>query len=207
MTEQIRHKKKSGRPLSFDPNLALDEMMKVFWRQGYQATSVDDLARCIGVTKPSIYGSFGDKQQIFLKSLRHYLDKAPLGEARFQDDCGPLKENLQRLIELSACGGEAGRESGCMLVNATTECMQLGSPFSERIQAGHELTIERIKRLLAKAQTRGELSAGSDINSLARYLNLLTVGAAVMNKAGADYRELQAAIEVGLQVLDGNLTR
>ncbi|WP_193165330.1 TetR/AcrR family transcriptional regulator [Microbulbifer hainanensis] len=201
--KSARKAKKSGRPLSFDPEWALDELMRVFWRQGYQATSVEDLARSIGVTKPSVYGSFGDKQQIFLKSLDHYVDTAPQGEERFQNDTGPLKANLLRLLErVVSDGGEAKREPGCMLVNATVECMQLGSPFSDHIHAGHDLTIGRLRRILERARERGELSDTADLDRLAHYLNMLTVGAAVMKKAGADRREITAALEIGLEALD-----
>lgn len=200
--KSVRKAKKSGRPLSFDPESALEELTRVFWRQGYQATSVEDLARSIGVTKPSIYGSFGDKQQIFLKSLDHYVDTAPQGEEQFQNDTGPLKANLLRLLEKVVSDGEAKREPGCMLVNATVECMPLGSPFSDHIRAGHDLTIGRLRRILERARDRGELSDTADLDGLARYLNMLTVGAAVMKKAGAGRREVAAALETGLGALD-----
>src|ERR1035438_2174233 len=65
--------RKPGRPLGFDREAALNEAMLLFWRHGFEATSVNDLTKAMGITPPSLYTAFGDKKQLFLEAIQRYL--------------------------------------------------------------------------------------------------------------------------------------
>ena len=65
-------RRKTGRPLSFDREAALEKAMLAFWESGYETTSISDLTAAMGVTAPSIYAAFGDKKRLFLEAMRRY---------------------------------------------------------------------------------------------------------------------------------------
>src|SRR5438445_11772806 len=63
-----------GRPRSFEPEVVLEQAMALFWRHGYSGTSFGDLTEATGLTKPSLYAAFGDKEALYLKCLQHYVE-------------------------------------------------------------------------------------------------------------------------------------
>src|SRR3978361_1815132 len=67
--------RKTGRPLSFDRDAALERAMLVFWRYGYEAASLQELTSAMGITPPSLYSAFGDKEQLFLEAVARYSDR------------------------------------------------------------------------------------------------------------------------------------
>src|SRR3546814_7402993 len=69
-------RKKSGRPLSFDRDTALERAMLVFWRYGYEAASLQELTSAMGITPPSLYAAFGDKEKLFLEAVERYSSKS-----------------------------------------------------------------------------------------------------------------------------------
>src|SRR3954468_23356906 len=85
-----------GRPRAYDPDQALKRVAEVFWRTGYDGASLDDLATATGMNRPSLYAAFGDKSELYLKTLARYRDaNRELGRAIVADD-PPLREFLAR---------------------------------------------------------------------------------------------------------------
>src|ERR1700761_713837 len=90
--------KKTGRPLSFDREAALEQAMLLFWRHGYEATSLSDLRSAMGVTQPSIYTAFGDKKQLFLEAVRRYLS-GPVTSQQIIERAGTACEAAHGLLQ------------------------------------------------------------------------------------------------------------
>src|ERR1041384_4755004 len=68
--------KRRGRPRAYEPEVALARALDVFWKEGFAATSLDDLSAATGMNRPSLYGAFGDKRALYIKSYRSYRDEA-----------------------------------------------------------------------------------------------------------------------------------
>ncbi|MGO4725796.1 MULTISPECIES: TetR/AcrR family transcriptional regulator [unclassified Inquilinus] len=182
-----------GRPREFDPDAALDAAMAVFWRQGYEATSLDDLTRAMGLSRSSFYGCFGSKRDTLVAAIRRY------GDLRLAD--------LEKLVEaepdagralrtaVAALAGVGGSREGCFLINCTVELARQ-DPEVERLGRRH---LERLEAVLARLLARhvGAADAAA-VTAQARALLSLATGASVMRKAGAEpttIDELLAAAE------------
>jgi len=93
--------KRRGRPRAYEPEVALARALDVFWKEGFAATSLDDLSAATGMNRPSLYGAFGDKRELYIKSYESYRDRARqrMGET-FAIDL-PLREMLQRIYAIA----------------------------------------------------------------------------------------------------------
>src|SRR5215471_18083721 len=96
---QPNQRKRRGRPRAYDPDAALTRAIGSFWKAGYSGTSLDDLSAATGMNRPSLYGAFGDKRDLYLKSLAHYweLSRVAMDEALAHEV--PLRVALQRLYD------------------------------------------------------------------------------------------------------------
>jgi len=104
-----------GRPRSFDRDAALERAMQVFWRQGYEATSVSDLTRAMGINPPSLYAAFGDKEQLYLAALERYEQERRESVVRILEEAPSARQAIERLLEEAAsemASGEVWR--GCV---------------------------------------------------------------------------------------------
>jgi len=162
--------KTRGRPLSFDRCAALDRAMHVFWERGYEAASIADLTAAMGITPPSLYTAFGDKERLFLEAIEAY-GKGPGGfGARALAEEPTARGAVQRLLKEAAAElTQDCQPHGCMMVMAATNC----SVAAEHVQAilarrragGVQSMQERIQRGIDE----GELPRGTDAGALANF--------------------------------------
>src|SRR6266702_4731922 len=118
--------KRRGRPRAYDPDAALGRAIGSFWRAGYSGTSLDDLSAATGMNRPSLYGAFGDKRDLYLKALAHYWEQSrgAMDEALAHDL--PLRQALQRLYDKALSIYFSGKDGprGCFAIGtATTEAV------------------------------------------------------------------------------------
>jgi TetR/AcrR family transcriptional repressor of nem operon len=111
-----------ARPRTFDPDDVLRQARAVFWRKGYQATSLDDITEATGLTKPSLYAAFGDKASLFLKVLDHYHEAIVVRAARELSEGTDAREAIEAWLTsfLPMWAGEKGG-NGCLSVNTLTD--------------------------------------------------------------------------------------
>jgi TetR/AcrR family transcriptional repressor of nem operon len=111
-----------ARPRTFDPNEVLLEARQIFWRKGYQSTSLDDITEATGLTKPSLYAAFGDKASLFLKVLDDYHDRLIMRSERILSEAPSARAAIEAWLTslLPVCSGEKGR-NGCLSVNSLTD--------------------------------------------------------------------------------------
>jgi AcrR family transcriptional regulator len=162
--------RRRGRPRAFEPETALIQAMDVFWRDGFAATSLDDVSAATGLNRPSLYGAFGDKRALYLQAYGQYRKRVneafqPLFAAR-----QPLRVKLRRILtaalELYLSGPDGPR--GCFTVlSAASEAIadpDLQGLVGEAIDSADRA----FGRMFADARAAGELPESADPRRLAR---------------------------------------
>jgi len=191
-----------ARPKEFDPDLAVEQAMHVFWRKGYEATSVSDLTDALGIGRASLYGTFGSKDAIYAAALERYrlLEGARALSCLSAD--GTARDKVRALFERLASGGLADPENrGCLVLNAAME--RPHDPATSAQVRGALGAIElALAGVLAEGQERGELDGAKDPRELARFLTTALQGVRLMAKATRDPRVLDDTIAVALRALD-----
>lgn len=185
----------------FDESVALDALMRVFWRQGFEATSIDDLIAASGVKRQSLYNAFGDKEAMFLRALNRYRETvaAPIRAALGGDD---PRAALQHYVALHVTRmAEPGNPAGCLIAGS---CAELGGRDDRlgRWASGETKASElALLEVLETWQRGGRLAAHRDLRPLAVYLIAFVRGLAALHRATGDVEAVRAAMDVGLQAL------
>ena len=192
-----------ARPPTFEREDVLDKAMQVFWAQGYEATSVDDLVKATGLVRQSIYNTFGNKHDFYLEALEHYqafLGARMLGALKHTPS---VKEGFRRLFELvieDAVSDTTRR--GCMMVNAATE-LASRDPAVCKLTTEAEAAKERVlAKLIREAQARGEVDVLKDPDALAKFLYNTVLGLRVRATRRPTRIELEPIVEASLSLLD-----
>jgi len=171
--------------------------MDAFWRQGYEATSVADLCDCTGLHKGSLYQAFGDKHQLFMKSLNHYAGRQfqETAAVAFQSE-SPL-ENI-RAVAHKLCG-DAKEDTGCMMINALVELAPHDADVEAALLEARDKRLRVLSELISSAQEAGEIRDKRDPQKLARQFLVTMAGVAATVKG---FMSTEEAIETMDDVLD-----
>jgi TetR/AcrR family transcriptional repressor of nem operon len=191
-----------ARPRAFDEATALDAATDCFWRDGYEATSIRELAAEMGINAPSLYNAFGDKRALFRDVLQRYVERS--ARARI----GRLETSLPPKAAVRAFLGEivehslSGDRRGCLLVNAALEIAPRDAEMGAEI-AGHLGEIEAFfRRSVAAAQADGSAPANRDPADIARMLLGVTLGVRVLARAKPQRELLEGVVRPALGLLD-----
>jgi AcrR family transcriptional regulator len=195
-----------GRPREFDPEVALTRALRIFWQQGYRATSLPDLETAMAIGRTSIYGAFGDKEALFLAALDLYA-------ARHMQpalDALVAAPNIRAAIRahfkaLLAFFSDPTLPLGCLLTNVATECDRGASPIGRKLAALIGRNENAFYKALRAAQARGEVGASIDVRAVARYFAMTIQGLSVLAKAYADQALLHDVVERMFATLDAFL--
>src|SRR3989441_13007661 len=115
--------KPRGRPREFDREAALEQAIDVFWRHGYEATSVSDLTAAMNINPPSLYAAFGDKEKLFLEAVERYQEQRRQSVTKVFDEAPTAREAVHRLLREAASRlACSGHPRGCMLVMSDANC-------------------------------------------------------------------------------------
>lgn len=189
----------TGRPREFDTELALERAMEVFWRQGYEGTSLSDLTQALGITRPSLYAAFGNKEALFRRVLARYEARA--GAYRPKALAAPTAREVARqlLDGAAALHGDKANPAGCLGVQGALACgVEAGAIRAELI--AHRSEGEKaIRQRLKRAKMEGDLAADADPAALASYLSAVLYGMAVLAAGGASRKELVHVADTAMQ--------
>lgn len=187
----------------FDENEVLTKAMNLFWKQGYSATSVQDLVNFLGINRASIYDTFGDKEGLFLKAFDQYKATNTAGVIQFFESQPNVKLGFQRLFEMSIEASVQDKErKGCFVVNTTTELIP-GDEKILRILEENRITFEGIFfEYLQKGEKEGQFPMGKDLKAITSLLFTLYNGLKVVSKVNPNKKELINSIRQVLLLLD-----
>ena len=189
------------RTKEFEPEAALQQAMELFWQKGYEATSMRDLLRGMGIGRGSFYGTFGDKRSLFLAALDRFerTGTAWILEAlEGPEPMAAIRYVFERTVE-NLVGSEPRR--GCLLANSAVELAPHDPEVAERISRYVRRTEDAFERALVRARSAGDLPEKEDPTSLARFLVNNLHGLRVMARAGAPREALEDTVRVVLGAL------
>lgn len=190
------------RPKEFDRDQVLDLATDVFWKRGYEATSIGDLVAALGIGRQSLYDTFGDKHALYLASLDRYRQRHGGGVACALDSDVPLRRAIRSIFEgaieqlLKDPHGKS-----CMLVAAVAERCPDDDSVAERFCSNLKNMEQALERRLAKAREDGEIGRHLEPAALARYFVNTLNGLQITGKAIRDRRALLEIADVALAVL------
>lgn len=196
--------RKTGRPLSFDRNVALKQAMLVFWRHGYETTSLADLTSAMGVTAPSIYTAFGDKKQLFLEAVQLYAGE-PLKAVEIIDAAPDARSAAASLLTSSAIA-YTGKHTprGCLLASAVASCSANSEDVQKSIAAiRRKITAKLAEKIIADRDSRGHENAAQS-ETLASLVMSVIQGMAILARDGTSRDKLQAIADATIAVWPPN---
>jgi AcrR family transcriptional regulator len=188
---------KTGRPRQFDADRAVVRAMRLFWKNGYDGTSMTDLTRAMGINAPSLYGAFGDKAGLFRAALDRYQQ---LEKASYVDDAlaqPTARAFAERLLRGAADNQTKRNHPGCLMVQGALGRTQDPS-IRKELERRRSLGLTIVRRRLERAQRDGDLPADADPAGLARYLVAVVRGMAIEAAGGATRKQLDAVINIAL---------
>lgn len=192
-----------ARPREFNKEDALQKAMHLFWQKGYEATSMTDLLEATGLSKSSLYDTFGDKRKLFLTALDAYRQFRQEGFKAALNDGRLARESIAALFEgFTTKVLEDRRGYGCMSCN---EAVEFG-PGDQEVQgivlADFQAMEEAFAEAVARGQRDGSITNQEPPQRLARFLTVHLQGLHVMARAGASVEQFDDAIAVMLSTLD-----
>ncbi len=179
-----------GRPLGFDREAALQDAMLLFWRHGYEATSVNDLIQAMGITPPSLYTAFGDKKKLFLEAVQRYMS-GPVTSESIIEDALTAREAAAGLLQAAALGYTGkSMPKGCLLASSAISC----SPAAADVQRGLaeiRLGIERrLRNKIRRDRAMDKVKGKVDGAALAGHVMAVIQGMSTLARDGATRAKL-----------------
>ncbi|UFQ15470.1 MULTISPECIES: TetR/AcrR family transcriptional regulator [Streptomyces] len=193
-----------ARTKEFDPDAALQSALELFWWRGYEATSMADLVEALGIGRASIYATFGNKHDLYLKALERYGEQQrPLLLAELAQP-GPALPAVRAAVRRFGAEATAERRrlTGCFVTNTAAELAPHDATAARVVERNWDRVETLLHSALVRAQAQGELPADRDPLTLARMLLVLLQGLRVVGKASADPARVRDAVEQALTLLD-----
>jgi len=190
------------RPKEFNPDDAVEKAMQVFWHKGYEATSMEDLLEAMDLNRGSLYDTFGDKRQLFLKVIDRYCHGFVGEKFSLLDQPGPALPTLRLFIHGMIEGGLADpQRRGCLIANTVMELSPHEKEIAGMVSQALKMVEDTFFNVLARAKQQGELKNDKDPRALARFLTTMMQGTIVMIKAGASADVVKQTVETALSIL------
>ncbi|MEU0806081.1 TetR/AcrR family transcriptional regulator [Streptomyces sp. NPDC005970] len=193
-----------ARTKEFDPDAALQSALELFWRRGYEATSMADLVEHLGIGRASIYATFGNKHELYLKALDRYAETRDPRLLDALSQPGPALPAVRALVRRFAAEAASPEERsrGCFITNSAAELAPHDPVVARRVEISWEHVETPLYAALVRARAQGELPGDRDPRTLARMLFVLMQGLRVVGKASQDPARVRDAAEQALALLD-----
>jgi AcrR family transcriptional regulator len=188
-----------GRPREFDVDQALDRALKLFWRKGYEGTTLPELTRAMGINRPSLYAAFGSKEGLFRKALDRY-DEGPaayLSEALKEPTARAVAQRLlDGIIDLVT---DRRNPRGCLMVHGALASGEAAESVRKLLISRRLASEAAIRERFERALSDGDLPADAHPADLARYIVAVLQGIAVQAVGGASRAELRRVAAMALR--------
>ncbi len=204
MTEAVR---KRGRPRVLDPQVGLEKAALLFWEHGYEGTSIADLTQAMGVTPPSLYATFGSKEDLY----RQALDYAMEGENRRRAEAlrgaaSAYDVMAFYLHDVAESISQPGKPRGCIVSSAVLQHSEASASVAQDVAARREAATQAMKDRFNRAVSDGELPADTDTDSLARFYAAVVQGMSAQACDGACTARLKQVADIALSAWPGERT-
>ena len=189
-----------GRPKQFDPDVAVDEAMELFWRKGFTDTSPQDLVAQLGIGKGSLYNTFGSKRAVFDLALRRYVDMRVASVVEVLDGPGSVTARLRAALRRLADADVTLTSRGCLAVNTAVELAGSDKAAANTVGRLFERIEDAFRLVIEEGQRSGEITAGCDSRQLASLLLSSFIGMSVLAKT-MDAQRLQRVVDAVMAIL------
>ncbi len=197
-----------GRPRSFDRDAALERAMLLFWEHGYEATSLAELTSAMGISPPSLYAAFGDKQALFLEAVDRYVTRGGADSESLMGEAKSAREAVAQFLEASALRlTNPHFPRGCMVVLAAVSCSEEAAPVQHKLAACRATWEKAIKQRIERGLAEGDVPAGTNSAALASFYMAVVQGMSLHAKDGAPRKRLQEIAETALQAWPASARR
>jgi AcrR family transcriptional regulator len=192
---------KTGRPISFDKDAALEAAMLLFWERGFEGTSMADLTQAMGLNPSSIYAAFGDKHALFSLAVKRYLGiRAQYAVKALQEPT--LGKVIRALFENTVAFLTApGHPPTCMTLAGAMGCSVDATPARDLMTEIRKQNEAAIRKRLLLARKSGELSKEINVNDYTRYLSSILAGLSIQAANGSTKAELKRTAQMALRHL------
>lgn len=192
-----------GRPLTFEPEQALDDAMRQFWYFGYEATSLQDLLDAMSISKSSFYQAFHSKHALFERCVRRYRDWMLQTMRDLLADAQSGRSFIEQILtDVTRQTRGTGERRGCLVMNAATEFAQRDKVIAELVTGSLDAFADVFHAAILQGQAEGRIARDKDPVALARYLVTSLGGLNIMARAGQSAASLRSTIGVILSALD-----
>ncbi len=192
---------KTGRPISFDKDAALEAAMLLFWERGYEGASMADLTHAMGLSPSSIYAAFGDKQNLFALAAKRYLENPAQYAARALAEPtlkGVIRALLENTVEFLTT---PGHPPTCMSLAGAMGCSVDATPARDLMTEIRRQNEVAIRERFLKARKSGELPKSINVDDYTRYLSSVLAGLSIQAANGSTKAELKRTAQMALRYL------
>ncbi|HVS93991.1 MAG TPA: TetR/AcrR family transcriptional regulator [Mucilaginibacter sp.] len=192
-----------ARTKDFDEDEVLQKAMNLFWLKGYNATSMQDLVDGLGISRSSLYDTYGDKHTLFIRALERYRESAQQKLSKIIDEAPTAREGIRRMLEytIKELAGDK-EQKGCFLVNAAVEVAPHDAEVNKMLCENDGRMEEFLFALIQKGQESGEITNKSDAKTLADFIFNNIKGMRVTARAVSDRAFFDDMIGLTMSVLD-----
>ncbi|SDN86650.1 TetR/AcrR family transcriptional regulator [Afipia sp. GAS231] len=197
--------KRRGRPRAYQPDIALAKALDLFRKGGFAATSLDDLSAATGMNRPSLYGAFGDKRELYIKSYRRYREDARAAMQDIFREEQPIRQRLLRIYAVALdiyLSGEAGPR-GCFTVMTAASEAVADPDIRAMVLEGFAELDKAFAACFRHAREKGELPEGADPAVLAQLASATIHTIAIRARAQVPRGELEAIVKGAIDVMVG----
>jgi AcrR family transcriptional regulator len=192
-----------GRPREFDRDAALDQALQLFWKRGYEGTSIADLTQELGITAPSLYSAFTSKADLYREALAHYQEQQGASTAQALAEKPTFKAAMGWMLRHAAHEfTRPGYPPGCMVATAVLTCASENEEVARHVAGLRAGSLKNLRARIERAVAEAELPVDTDTEALARFVGALIQGMSVQAQDGADEAALLKIAETGLKAID-----
>jgi len=192
----------AGRPREFDEEEVLDRAMNLFWERGYAAAGVSELLAHMGISRQSLYDTFGSKRELFRRAIEHYRATQLTQALALLERQGSRVENVKAVVRFFEELALDRRARGCLVANTLVEVGSHDPELSELLRETLGILQTAIEKTLREAQEVGELPPGKSPLGLSRALTNALVGLSVSGRLRMDRAEVEDIYAGTLSMLD-----
>ena len=197
--------KKRGRPIEFDKDKALDNALHLFWAKGYEGTSLGDLVGTLGINKPSLYASFGNKEELFHKVLERYTQGPANFLAKALQEKTSKDVAIKFLTEAADVLTSKNNPKGCLIIQSALSCSDESTSVKKLLTQYRKSIEGLLKNRFDRSKKDGDLSKTTNTEYLAKYIVTIHQGMSVQATNGTSKKELLEMIKIAMNAWPENV--